>query len=277
MKNRIFNIFLIVSGLFLCFYDAALIYLSPGTFLDNLTSFTHVWLIPGGYLIFTGLYRIKTRHSFWKIWKRWVKITVMSVIGFCFVIAIVTIGFILSPKKCSLNESAEYVILLGGGIDKNGCLPDSVIKRVEKTAEYLTVNTDALCVVTGGTLKWLPYPEAPEIKRQLMLKGISEERILVEDKALDTIQNFQNSVDILQQKTGKSCSQILKSKFVVITSDFHLRRAERLAQRMGFENIKGIAAKTPVFKIPNSYLREIGAYIKLNLRILFTGKPEKLC
>ncbi len=270
------NIFLIILGIISIAYDATLILLNPGTFFDNLVSFTHIWLVFGSYLIFLGIYRIKTGHSFWSIWKRWIKITFISLCSFAGIISIINLTLILNPAVVGLDDKAEHVILLGGGIDKDGKLPKSVLSRVEKAAEYLNANPDSICVVTGGTLKWLPYPEAPELKNQLVKRGVAIERILVEDQAKDTIQNFQFSCKMLAEYKGVSTEEILNTSTAVVTSRFHLRRSERLARRIGFKNIKGIPAACPLIYIPHSYVREICAYVKLNLRIILTGEPKHL-
>ena len=267
------NIILIVLGSFSIFYDVILILLNPGTFLDNLISFTHIWLALGAYLIFLGIYRIKTGHSFWKIWKRWIKITFVSLFGIGAVIAIINLIFILNPAVVEVDDKAENLILLGGGIDKDGKLPKSVITRVEKAAEYLNANPETVCVVTGGTLYWLPYPEAPELKNQLVQRGVKPERILVEDQALDTIQNLQFSCKMLAEYRGISQQKILEMPTAIVTSRFHLRRSERIARRIGYKNIKGIPAACPAIYVPHCYIREICAYVKLNLRILLTGEP----
>ena len=44
------NIFLIILGLLCIAYDATLILLTPGTFLDIVVSFTHIWIAFGAYL-----------------------------------------------------------------------------------------------------------------------------------------------------------------------------------------------------------------------------------
>lgn len=281
MKNKfkvykMLSIILILFGIICIIYDFALIILNPGTFLDNLTSFSHIWLLLGGYHIFLGIYRKKTGHSFWKIWKKWIKITVFSLLSFAFVFSTVSLCFILNPKTVKIEENCDYLILLGGGINKKGILPDSVLNRVDTAALYLQNHPETVCVVTGGTLKWLPFAEAPEIKNQLVKRGISPDKILVEDQALDTIQNLQFSCKILSDYTGKTQSEILDSKIVIITSNFHLRRSQRLAKRLGFTQISGIGAKCPAFYVIHNYLREILAYLKLDLRILLTGKPLKI-
>lgn len=269
-------LFLLSAGLLCIAYDVTLICLNPGTFLDNVFSFTHIWSALGTYLIFIAIYRKKAGHSFWSTFSHRVKVIVISALSVGIVIASVNLCFILTPKVAPITEDADYIILLGGGISKDGVLPKSVMTRVDKASEYMNAHSEAICVVTGGTLDWLPYAEAPEIRRQLTLAGIEEQRILVEDKALDTIQNLQLSCKLLSETQGVPQQSILESRVVIVTSRFHLRRAERLARRMGYTNVAGIPAKCPLIYIPHDYVREICAYVKLNLRILLTGKPARI-
>ena len=278
MKNKVVAAILITAGILFTTYDVLLLCMSPGTFLDNVFSFTHIWAILGAYLIFCGVYRIKKERSFWSIWKKTVKVCVVVTAAAGLVISIVNLCFILRPKLAQPDKSVDYVILLGGGIDKNGNLPGNVISRVEVTADFLNrpEQKNTVVVVSGGMLHWLPFAEAPELKRQLVLRGVAGERILVEDQALDTIQNFQYSCQMLADFSGVSKQDILNSDIVVISNYFHLRRAERLATRMGFTSIKGIGAPCEKIKALHIYVREICAYVKLNLRILFTGKPKKI-
>ena len=277
-KNIILAGLLIICGFFSVSYDVLLLCMSPGTFLENVFSFTHIWAALGGYLIFCGVYRIKKERSFWSIWKKPVKICVLGFAAAGVIISVVNLCFILCPKLVDPEKSVDYVILLGGGIDKNGKLPGNVISRVEAAADFLNrpEQKNAVVVVSGGMLHWLPFAEAPELKRQLVLRGVKEDRILVEDQALDTIQNFEYSCQMLADFSGVSKKDILNSDIVVITNYFHLRRAERLAARMGFTSIKGIGAPCEKIKALHIYVREICAYIKLNLRILFTGRPTLL-
>ena len=111
------NIILIILGIISIAYDAILVFINPGTFLDIVVSFTHIWLALGAYLIFLGIYRRKTGHSFWSIWKRWIKITFVSLVSICGTIAIINMIFILTPEILEPDEKVDQVILLGGGID----------------------------------------------------------------------------------------------------------------------------------------------------------------
>lgn len=270
------SIILFIFGAICIFYDFLLIIVSPGTFLDNLTAFSHIWFVLGGYHIFLGVYRKKTGHSFWKIWKIWIKRVFIVLVSIAGIFSIVSLFIICLPDIAKTEDSAEYLILLGGGIDKNGKLPASVQKRVDKAAEYLSLHPETNCVVTGGTLKWLPYAEAPKIKMELVSKGVNQEKILVEDQALDTIQNFQYSTSVIADYENCSVQEVLEKPIVVVTSFYHLKRAEILANRMGFKKIKGLPAKTAPYVIVHSYVREICAYLKLFSRILLTGEPSEM-
>ena len=270
------GVLFIILGIISISYDVILLVLNPGTFLDNLFAFSHIWSAFGFFVIFAGIFRLKTKHSLWSTLKKGIQLLIVCIFDFSIILVLINLFLILNPAEAFINEPADQVIVLGGGISKEGKLPKSVIFRVNKAAEYLENNPQSICVVTGGTLKWLPYAEAPEIKRQLITAGISEDRILVEDKALDTIQNFQLSCKMLAEYRGVSMQEVLETPTAVVTSRFHLRRAERLAKRIGFTNIKGISAACPAIYVPHNYIREICAYVKLNLRILFTGEPKKI-
>lgn len=277
-NKKISIFYLIVAGLSIV-YDIVLLILTPGTLLDNLTSFTNIWLVFAIFLIIFAVFRLKTGHSLWYNCKNWIRIPFVSLLGIGVIFSIVSLIFIYNPKV--IDEKIDYVdpdylIILGGGIDKDGNLPTNVQRRIEESAKYLKKHRNTICVVTGGKLKWLPYAEAPEMKRQLMLKGIESNRILVEDEALDTIQNFKNSCQLLANYEGVQKENILRRNIVVVTSYFHLRRAERLANRLGFKKISGIGTHCTPITALHLYVREIAAYAKLNLRILFTGEPKKL-
>lgn len=272
----IFNIVLMAIGAIFCSYDIFLLCINPGNFLETVFSFTHVWSLMGGYLIFLGIYRNKKGHSFWSTWKKGLKLTVVSLFYSALFFGIVNLVFITNPKTVELTEECDYVIVLGGGINKYGKLPKNVQIRVKKAAEYLNLHPETPCVVSGGVCHFSKISEAPELKRVLAGYGVNDEFIFAEGQAKDTIQNFEYSCDLLCTEYGLTREQLLNSRIVVITSNFHLRRAERLAARMGFTDVKGIGAKIPWYSVPHMYLREICSYIKLNLRIIFTHKPKSL-
>ncbi len=263
---------LILAVLFNIYFVAMRI-CSPETLLGSFFSFSSVWFWFS--VICLVIFCLRKQHL-WKKSPRAFKIVVFSVFGVGILIACVNLWFICHPKLADGSENPEYVILLGGGITKDAELTDSVKRRVAVAADYLKENPDAVCVVTGGKGVFAPCPESDVLKPALESLGIEENRVIAENQAKDTIQNFQFSVKILSEYSGRSVEEILAAPITVITNDFHLARAERLARRMGFLNVVGVSAKTPALFVLNAYSREILCYIKLNLRILLTGKPAKI-
>lgn len=250
---------------------------SPGTFLGIIFGFSAVWLYAGIFFaVLAILQKKKLLVPFIKKVRLSVKIVVCSCAGILAFIFAINLFFICNPRLADGSEDVKYVIVLGGGITKNAELTDSVQKRVKTAAEYLTKQESALAVVTGGKGKYAPCPESDVLKPALESYGIEENRILAENKAKDTIENFLFSVKLICEHENISVDEVLTANVAVVTSDFHLARAERLAKRMGFKNVYGVASKTPLLFVLNSYMREICCYIKLNLRILLTGKPQKL-
>ena len=263
--------FLILSVLFFAYFLALQIAWS-GFFLGTFFSFCMVWLFAAAVCF--ALFVFRKKHL-WKNARRKTKVAILSSLGFAAIVCVVNLIFICNPRIADGTEDCEYVIVLGGGITKNSTLTDTMQRRVAFAADYLKKHPDAIAVVTGGKSKFAPCAESDVLKPALCAYGIEESRVLAENQAKDTIQNFKFSAQLLAEKSGVSVQQILDSPITVITSDFHIARAERLAKRMGFTNICGAASPTPLLFVPNCYAREICSYIKLNLRILLTGKPNR--
>ena len=111
------GILFIALGILSALYDVLLLCMTPGTFWDNVFSFTHIWALLGAYLIFCGIFRLKKKRSFWSVWKKPVKISVICAAAVVLVISAINMCFILEPKLADVNKSVDYVILLGGGIE----------------------------------------------------------------------------------------------------------------------------------------------------------------
>lgn len=254
-------------------YFVLLQLMSPASFFGAFFSFSAVWFWIS--VVCMTVFVFRKKH----LWRKIPAIFRKIFYFFLFtgiIISTANFYFITHPKLSDGSENPEYVILLGGGITKNAELSKSVQQRIKLCALYLNEHPQALCVVTGGKLPFAPCPESDVLKPALESCGIASERILAEDKSRDTIQNFQFSVRLISEYTGKSVEEVLASPVTIITNDFHIARAERLARRMGFSDYYGLCARTPFIFKANSYFREIFCYIKLNLRIIFTRKPERL-
>ncbi|HZW83605.1 MAG TPA: YdcF family protein [Candidatus Deferrimicrobium sp.] len=167
-------------------------------------------------------------------------------------------GLIIYTYKTAgpVAEKPEYVLILGSGLKNGNQLSEILISRLELGLKYLKQNSDSKVIVSGGKGRDEALTEAQAMEHYLLDHGIPESRIIQEDRSTSTLENLKNSREILRNLNGKSSNQIL-----LVTSDYHLFRANFLARRQGLAVI-GVGSQTPLVYVPKGYLREYLAVIK---------------
>ena len=80
----------------------------------------------------------------------------------------------------------------------------------------------------------------------LVERGIDPERIVLEDRSTNTVENIANSMALMEP--GSSVG--------VVTNNFHVFRSVRVAQELGLSDVCGIAAPSNPWYLPNNLLRE---------------------
>ena len=166
-------------------------------------------------------------------------------------LAAVTFGFIASASLGESDETCEYVIVLGAGV--NGTVPSLILsERIQRAYEYLLANPDVICIVSGGQGPNEDITEAKCMFDHLTARGIDPNRIWQEDKSTSTWENIGFSLDVIEEKTGKR-----PTSAAVISNEFHLFRAGLFAGEHGLE-IFGVPAKTGWLSLRTNYfIREI--------------------
>lgn len=165
-------------------------------------------------------------------------------------------GLIFSQANVNEAPGTKYVIVLGTSLDKKA-LSANLYSRLQKASRYLRTHPEPLVIVTGGQGSGESLSEAEAMRRFLLKEGIAEERIIVEDQATSTYENFLYSYRILKSKE----SQLKGIKVIVITSDFHMFRSKFLARRVGFQPF-GITAQSRGWFNSLDFGREYFAIIK---------------
>jgi uncharacterized SAM-binding protein YcdF (DUF218 family) len=117
----------------------------------------------------------------------------------------------------------DAIVVLGGGVDKKGNLTNMFLSRLKKTLELFKRNLADKIIVSGkwsGLYKFVPAKtEAEAALEYLVENGIPKDKIIKEEKSLDTIGNaFFTKKNILEKRVW--------TKILVVTSDFHLKRAK---------------------------------------------------
>lgn len=164
------------------------------------------------------------------------------------VLIIYSAGIVVFGHMDTATYNEDYVIVLGAGL--NGSEPTTALeKRLEKTVEYMNRNRNATAIVSGGRGRGESITEAQAMAYYLMNRGIGAERILLEEKATSTYENFANSKEA-----------VADGRVAFITNDFHVLRSLQMANLNGI-NASHVGADTPITLLPICCARELAAQI----------------
>jgi len=200
------------------------------------------------------------------------QVLIYSVYGIIIYYFIHITHYIIATILCNLSnpkKNQDYIIVHGCGL-KEGNVTTLLARRLDKAIEFYNKQKETYhppkLVLSGGQGIDEPRPEAQAMKDYVILKGIPEADILLEDRSTTTFENMTFSKEIIDKDSnGKPYNCIYA------TSNFHLFRTGIYAKRAGLK-INGIGSKTAWYYLPNALLREYLAYIimywKRNLILL---------
>ncbi len=154
------------------------------------------------------------------------------------------------------TEEIDYVIILGARV--YGEKPsNSLSERINTAIMYLKENKNVKIIATGGKGKNENISEAEAIRRELLKNNIEENRIILEDKSKNTVENLKYSL-LKIREDGFTSNNV---KILIVTNRYHLYRSKKIAELLGF-TAYGLPARTPFISIPKSYIREFLSVIK---------------
>ncbi|MHB8127052.1 MAG: YdcF family protein [Desulfitobacteriaceae bacterium] len=210
--------------------------------------------IVGFMLIVFGFLHLRRINTF-AIQSVWLKKIITSVLVM-FLISFVAIeSLIIASINADSKPNVNYIIILGAGL-KGDQMTITLQNRVHKGLDFLKNNPDLKVIVTGGKGFGEMITEAEAMRRYLVKYGISEKRIMVEDRATSTAENFKFSKELIRDEDHQENPVIL-----IVTSEFHMFRSKMLASRNGFVPY-GLPSETWLGVLPNCFIREYFAVIK---------------
>ncbi len=155
----------------------------------------------------------------------------------------------------SSPENAKAVIVLGCKV--NGETPSRMLaRRLDSAYEFLCENDDVICIVSGGKGDDEKISEALAMKSYLTQKGISADRVIMEDKSTNTYENLKFSAEILKEYDIRDVA--------IVTDGFHQYRASYIAKAFNL-NTSAINAENDCITrplIPTYWVREWMAITK---------------
>ena len=177
-------------------------------------------------------------------------VTLLVLIVLFLLASVITGGMILA-NALPISGNVEYLIVLGTEVD--GRKPSPMLSdRIQAAAEYLDAHKNVVCIVTGYQSEGAEITEAQCIYNELVALGIDPARILKEEKATSTRENFLYSLAMIEEAEGK-----LPKKVGVVSSEFHLCRAKMLAEHFGVEAVTVPALSSDSESFAKYFVREI--------------------
>ena len=174
-------------------------------------------------------------------------ITIVYAVGMLYAAAATT-AILFSASSTPAQGST--VIVLGAQVHKSG-RPSVILNgRIQAAEQYLNDHPDAVAILTGGQGSDEVKSEADCMYDEMVSDGIDPARLIKEDKATDTAENFRFSQEIIEKNN-------LSTDLAVVTDGFHQFRAKLIAQKQGFSGAIGaVSADTDMRFVPTYIARE---------------------
>lgn len=203
------------------------------------TSFAVIWLLLGLFLGVTAC-GLRGYQKYPDKVMLWIPVSLVTLCASGLVIVLIVQILIFGMVPVTAEPNLDYVIVLGAGVRKDG-LSTTLRLRLDKAAEYALENPETILVLSGGMGAGEPEAEATAMQTYLVERGIAKERLLLEERSTSTTENIAYSKVLLQQKQS---GQQDSARIGVLTSNFHLYRAVKIAQKQGIGQLYGIASES---------------------------------
>lgn len=236
--------FLLIAGtMCLAYYIVTLI-------AGGFSKFPLIWLGLGcvciggyfcrDYLKDFGLHMpVPLRIVFWCI----VILTILCVL-------VVEIMIIRTGRKLPMPQ-ADYIVILGAQV--KGIRPSkALLRRIMTACDYMKTNPETKAILSGGKGPDEGISEAECMRRVLVQNGIDEQRLILEDKSVNTLENLKYSLADVGYE----------HRIVIATCDFHQLRAQAVARKLGVREVSGIGSGSGHMLKVNDYFREFFALLK---------------
>ena len=178
--------------------------------------------------------------------------TAMSV---CVIVLAAACGYIAWYGSYDAYEPTDYAVILGAQVKENQ--PSAVLReRLDAGLAFMEEHPDTAIIVSGGFGTEEKLSEAQIMYNYLESRGGDMSRVYMEDQSTDTRENLIFSSQIAEELG------LDKSRVTVITSEFHLCRAEYIASTLDI-SAGGVGSETKeTFLLANYYIREVFSFVK---------------
>lgn len=132
-----------------------------------------------------------------------------------------------------MSRAYDAIVLLGVELDGQDQPTQELLLRVQAAERAYAQGLAEVIVASGGTLPGKRISEAAMMARLLAQAGVPGSAVMMEDQSQNTMENM--------RFTARMLGGAKRKRVLVVTSDYHLRRAVLTARRAGLR-AKGCAA-----------------------------------
>ena len=155
-------------------------------------------------------------------------------------------GRVVTGSLIRSEEKADRVIVLGLALE-NGQPAADLLSRLDTAQRYLESHPEAQLILTGGNADESGRTEAAVMRDILVGRGVPEDRLILEDQAATTKENFANTARMLSGD----------EPVLLISSNYHMDRAVRTARQAGFSRVLRLPAPSGLFAYGSNMLWEV--------------------
>ena len=136
-----------------------------------------------------------------------------------------------------------------------------------------------MLVLSGGQGEDEPVSEAAAMRDYLVFNGVSERQLILETRSFSTVENIAYSRIAIEEDQAERKARHARSDIImepgtyeeisdkpirigVLTSDFHVFRAEQIAKKWGIPDIYGISSESDPVLLVHFCVRECAAILK---------------
>ncbi len=143
-------------------------------------------------------------------------------------------------------DRADHAIVLGLALENGKPAPD-LLARLATARGYLEKYPEARLILTGGNADETGHSEAAVMHDLLIRQGVPESRLMMEDQAANTRENFRGIAAMISKD----------APIVMISSNYHMDRAVRTAGEEGFTHLMRLPAPSGFFAFGANMLSEV--------------------
>lgn len=232
--------------------------------LGILLGFSLVGLTVLGMMMYPLLEHVMDVHSYMGFHiSYFIESCVYSILAYLESMMLGTMICTLRAKRLVPSYDKDYMIILGCAIKQDGTVTPLLQGRCDRAISFAKKQEEEtgkklVFIASGGQGSDEVISEAEAIRNYLLSQGIPKERILLENRSTNTMENMRYSYEIIR-------AQKEDAKISFSTTGYHVFRSGNLAESMNIP-VEGVGSKTKWYFYTNALIREFAANLNAEKR-----------